>query len=414
MATNTFLKSKIIESYAKQVTVTDQNGNATKEKHMFFSILLKASNDVTGFDLDINSGDSELNSSILLPLIVKAGYADNLSDSQLADILNAVDSNSVNLYRPLTFSNTPQAGDYMYIDAPNSDDIIVPYVGGRERVFRFEINITGYDGSSPTNPDVRAIWKHAPLVVYLCATNVARGDRASLSLAVEFTDCQDSYEQLSSFIDTLVSSDNQTYGITSDDTAFLKSILDGTRGASSDPNACVPPSQALPDPVAEPLLPQHSLMFEIANLDKLLAYLKNQVIKYKSDIVTVSTNGQCTAYVKCLIKSWVGLKKLQELTNSQLQAHYRAAQHIAAQYLRLKAEYDDAVEAARGIRASMSNWIKSTLDINFKDDLSDIVSSNNVGSGPNAIAFVNTQKYQKYYIDSNGNRSSAFIHLSDD
>lgn len=406
---NEFIKSKIIESYAKQIITKDINGNDQTQKFMYFSILLKATSDVPSFAFDITPLGGNVNPINFLSLLTEAGYADNLTDIQLTNIKGAVDENNISLYHPLAISEGPQIGDYMYLDINDSDNLVVPYNRGiTERVYRLVLNITSYDGSNSGNPDIRAIWKDSPLKIYLNADNVALNDRALLDLNIEIIDCQDDINKLIQFINDLQVTDDATYGITADDITFLTNIINGTTGKSSDPNACVPPGYTLPELPIIQSYPDYSLMYEISNLDKLICYLRNQVIKYKSDINIVGGAGTCYGYVKCLIKSWVGLTKLYHLAVARMNAINQAASVVIAQYTRIKTEYQDSIEAARGIRQSITSWIQNNLDANFDTTLESITCSNNIGTDSNAIAFSNTIKYNKYYVQNN-QRINTFI-----
>lgn len=352
-----FTVSKVLESFAKTYEITISEGVTEKQKRMIVSIQLKSPAKVKNFRFSTANVGAEN----LKKLLVSAGYADDLSDAELADLENL---------------------EYKFFDPEISreNDLVIPYPGETNptRVYRFIFNITKYDGSSEL-PDFRAIWKNSPLTIFADIEGMTEAPK--LEVLLDIADCEELVKKMNELIDS-VSED-----LDSADVEFLKNIINGSS------KTCELPGAEL-EHFTLPTYEEESILYEISNIDKLVCYLKQQIIKYKTEIVTVSSNGSCYKFVNCLVKGYVHLNKLYREAASMYNTLLSSASTLKDKYVSLAADHRRGITAIKSINETMSDWIVKNLDEDF--DLSKVTCSNNV-ENVGGVNYSFKEKYTKYF-----------------
>lgn len=363
---NYFPVTQVTEAYAKNVTVS-----GITKKFITVSVMIKGDNGVQSLDMEVNG----IYGSTLLNLMTSAGYFDNPSTEQLADIPG------------LTFVDVKNSITYL----ENSSGFTIAYdsVSKPNRLYRFQLDITGYDGSDELHPNYKDIWAQSPIIIHGNIEGVTGENRPKISLALDIADCEDLINSLYSLIDSegAGEEDNQMKL----DLDFLKDIINGT--AKIDGNAaCAIKGVTLPE-FNLPNYEDESILFELTNIDRLICYLKQQILKYKTEIAVSSGSASCYSFVPCLIKGYVALNKFYRRAVSIYNTLHSSASTLKLKYIALADDHRRGINALIGIKNSVNSWIKSTLDGNF--NLDNVTCSNVVDVvGGNNVSFVD--KYSSY------------------
>jgi hypothetical protein len=360
-----FMSTKIIESFTKTVTVGE-----TKQKLMFLTFQLKSGVDgVKSYSINTKN----INSELLLSLLVSAKYGDNLTsddlsklhDLELKDLLPVIDANG-NI--EIEYSET-----------------------GTVRLYRFIYDITSYDGKEG-RPDYRTIWLDYPMIVFANLTNPEL-EKPKLTMDIDISDCDEILDELNTLINE-VSTDLPT-----EDVDFLKNIINNCNcgGDKEEMEKCEMDDITLEN-FTLPSFEYESVLYEIANLDVLIYYLRQQVIKYKTETqVARNGSGQCYKFVGCLIKAYISVNKLYRKALNSYNTLLISAKHLKDRYKALADDHRRGIEAMKGIKSSTIEWIKSNLDSSF--DISKITGSNRVEL-VNNVPYSFRDKYTSFYSSS--------------
>lgn len=355
-----FTVSRVLESFAKTYEISVGEGATEKQKRMIISILLKSPAKVKHFRFSTANVKGE----DLKKLLVSAGYADNLKTEELSDL----EKIELNMFEP---------------EISEENDLIAPYSADSnpERVYRFIFNITKYDGSTDL-PDFRAIWKNSPLTVYAEVDGLV--DDPKLEVLLDIADCEELIKKMEELIDSVADT------LEASDVEFLKNIVNGSS------QTCELPGVELENFLL-PTFEEESILYEISNIDKLVCYLKQQIIKYKTEIVTVSSNGTCYKFVNCLIKGYVNLNKLYRQATHMYNTLLSSASTLKDKYVGLAADHRRGITAIKSINSSMSEWIVKNLDDEFNLDK---VTCSNTVEQVGGVNYSFKEKYSKHYNSS--------------
>jgi hypothetical protein len=263
-----------------------------------------------------------------------------------------------------------------------ADHIVIPYDSKSEprRLYRFQLDVTYFDGSSEERPSYKTIWNQEPMLIFGLIEGVEGDARPKLSILLDISDCDELFKKLNDLVDSV------TGDLPADDIEFLKKIINGTT------KSCEMEGTVL-DGFEMPAYEDESVLYELTNIDKLVCYLKNQVIKYKTEIAISSGSNTCYKFVNCLIKGYVALNKLYRSAVSSYNMLLASATTLKIKYQNLANDHRRGINALSGIKDSTTEWIRKNLDVNF--ELGAVKCSNRVELVNNVpITFV--EKYSKY------------------
>lgn len=357
MATDDFFTTTLLlESYAKISKVDN-----ISKKLLYIAIRIKAKEAVKSFSVYLND---QILGSALRNIMISAGYLDNPTETQLENL------------------TTQTYVDFLNIITDNGNYITIPYseVSNPDRIYRFILDVTQV-------PTYQNLWSRSPMVFYADKEGLTGEERPKVSILMDIADCDELIKNLEDMIDGLTGDGSMN----ADDIYQLKEILNGTA------DNCVKATFTKQD-WDLPTYAEDSLLADISNIDKLICYLKSQILKYKTEITISSGTSNCYKFVPCLIKGYIGLNKLFRQAQSAYNTLYVNSMNLRCNYVALVDEYQRCISAVNGIKNSVNTWIINNLDEKF--DLSKITCSNTV-EVKNGEAITFHDKFSGYW-NSNG------------
>lgn len=241
------------------------------------------------------------------------------------------------------------------VSEEETEHLIVPYdTSGPEIKLWFKFDAT--DKAIP----FATYYKHTPLniLAFWDKEDSANKDKEpiKLSVALSCTDCESVISALMSVVDA------NKGDLTNDDVNFIKGILDSSN------DTCMWNTDEFDTPT--PPDPAKKVSDYISSLDKLICYLKDKVIKYKTELAAVGAGSDCYKMVPCLVKSLVSLRKIYVAAKKSYNQLYVAYLGLAAAYQELANDNAQVISDIKNITYCTTDFITNNIDPNF--DLSKV------------------------------------------
>lgn len=360
-----FVGSTIVESFVKS---SKSETEEIKKKLLFLTFQLES--DTVGVE-DYAIEFQKLDPATFVALISSFGYADKLTAAQLSKI-SEVELTQIE----------PKIVDVNQLILPYSTEF-----ASVRRTYRLVLDISAFDGIDG-RANYRDIWINFPLVIVTRFTD-PNLEVQKLSLDLTITDCDFMLSELSNLVSELGED------LPIKDQTFLREIIAHCDcGAELGVDDDCDFEGVLLDEFQLPSFETESILFEMASIDRMISYLKERIVFYKTDIVSQSSSSDCYKFVPCLIKAYIGLNRVYRNAVASYQALLVSAKFMSERYVALAADHRRGIEAMKGMIASNIEWVKANLDSEF--DLSKVARSNTVErNGDVSTTF--TQRYSRYY-----------------
>ncbi len=359
-----FVNSKIIESFAKSRKAEGED----KKKYIYLSFQLKSESEINTYAIQFNRIDVKL----FKEKLVSSKYGDDLSAEQLSNI------------EKLSLTDfSPEIIDENKLSLPYDKHNVT-------RFYRLIIDITGYDGKDG-KPDYKDMWNRSPITIVALSDTIESSDNIEipkLSLELDITDCDIIVTELIGLVDELGSD------LPLADIEFIKNIIGSCNCGGDTKDVCEIDDISF-DNITLPTLESESILYELTNMDSLICYLKNQLIKYKTEIaITSGSNNNCYKFVPCLVRAYISVNKVYRKAYSAHQTLLVSARYLVSQYNALAADHRRGIESIKGIVNNNVDWIKSNLDSEF--DLSKVTCSNRVSARDDSV-YTFKERYSSYF-----------------
>lgn len=352
----------IVESYAKQFKIDD-----AIKKYIYFSFQLESgAKGVTEYAIQFK----KLNPENFAALISKFSYGDNLTNQDLAAIETL----------PLT------QFDVVIVN----NEIILPYSQEEpfvRRTFRMVLDVSQYDGKDG-RPNYTELLDGVSLTIITHLEEGSPYDPQTVTLNFNITDCDLVISQLTTLVDELGE------GLEEADLIFIKDILSKCSCGKDTTENCDFKGEIIETDFTLPPAEQESILYELTYMDSLICYLKEQVIKYKTETAIRSDSAGCYKFVPCLIRAYISLNKIYRAVVAAYNKLLASAKLLADNYRALATDHRRGIEAMKGIINSNTQWIKANLDPEF--DITKVTCSNLVET-TGGISYTYKEKYTKFF-----------------